>query len=152
MIPEGLVLLTSATFIVSVVKLANHDTLIQQLSATEVLARVDVLCVDKTGTITEGKLKLVDVKQVGKENKEEILEVSGLFIYIGYEPNIAYLKDFAIFDNEGYIKVNEKYETEIPGLYAVGDNIKKDYYQIITAMSEGTLAALNVAISLNGTN
>ena len=104
-----------------------------------------------TVTSLNGKEKLSNLT-IKKENKEEILEVSGLFIYIGYEPNIAYLKDFAIFDNEGYIKVNEKYETEIPGLYAVGDNIKKDYYQIITAMSEGTLAALNVAISLNGTN
>ena len=72
MVPEGLVLLTSATFIVSVVKLAKYDTLVQQLSATEVLARVDVLCVDKTGTITEGTLKLVDIVSIGDKNKEEI--------------------------------------------------------------------------------
>lgn len=72
MIPEGLVLLTSATFIVSVVKLAKYDTLVQQLSATEVLARVDVLCVDKTGTITEGRLNLVDVVPLNNSSKEEI--------------------------------------------------------------------------------
>lgn len=70
MIPEGLVLLTSATFIVSVVKLAKYKTLVQQLSATEVLARVDVLCVDKTGTITEGKLNLVNVELIGNSDKE----------------------------------------------------------------------------------
>lgn len=69
MIPEGLVLLTSATFIVSVVKLAKLNTLVQQLSATEVLARVDVLCVDKTGTITEGKLNLVDIENIGESNE-----------------------------------------------------------------------------------
>ena len=46
-------------------------------------------------------------------------------------------------------KVNDKYETKITGLYAVGDNIKKDYYQIITAMAEGAVAALNVCESLN---
>ncbi len=61
MVPEGLVLLTSATFIVAIIKLSQYDTLVQELSATEVLARVDVLCVDKTGTITEGALKLIDV-------------------------------------------------------------------------------------------
>lgn len=72
MIPEGLVLLTSATFIVSIVKLAQYDTLVQQLSATEILARVDVLCVDKTGTITEGRLKLSDVKIIGDNSKEDI--------------------------------------------------------------------------------
>lgn len=81
MVPEGLVLLTSATFIVSVVKLAKHDTLVQQLSATEVLARVDVLCVDKTGTITEGKLKLSEVKTVGGENKEEIDKVLAALVH-----------------------------------------------------------------------
>lgn len=75
MIPEGLVLLTSATFIVSIVKLAQYDTLVQQLSATEILARVDVLCVDKTGTITEGKLKLSEVKLLGDYNKEKVDEI-----------------------------------------------------------------------------
>ena len=75
MIPEGLVLLASTTFIVSVVKLSKHHTLVQQLSATEVLARVDTLCVDKTGTITEGKLKLVDIVTLNDENKEKIDDV-----------------------------------------------------------------------------
>lgn len=75
MIPEGLVLLTSATFIVSVVRLAQYDTLVQQLSATEILARVDVLCVDKTGTVTEGRLNLIDVVQIGDIKKKEIDEV-----------------------------------------------------------------------------
>ena len=46
-------------------------------------------------------------------------------------------------------RVNTKYETSVQGLYAVGDNIKNEYYQIITAMSAGTRAALNVATSLN---
>ena len=72
MIPEGLVLLTSTTFIVSVAKLAKHNTLVQQLSATEGLARVDVLCLDKTGTITEGKLELTDVLPLNGNDKEEI--------------------------------------------------------------------------------
>ena len=72
MIPGGLVLLTSTTFIVSVAKLAKHNTLVQQLSATEGLARVDVLCLDKTGTITEGKLELTDVLPLNGNDKEEI--------------------------------------------------------------------------------
>ena len=99
-------------------------------------------------TSLNGEEKLSSLT-INKESKEENLEVSGLFIYIGYEPNIAYLSNFNIFDNEGYIKVNDKYETAISGLYAVGDNVKKDYYQIITAMYEGTVASLNVASSLN---
>ncbi|GKX67050.1 cation-translocating P-type ATPase [Inconstantimicrobium mannanitabidum] len=75
MIPEGLVLLTSVTFVVSIVRLSKYNTLIQELPATEVLARVDVLCLDKTGTITEGKLKVIDVKNfdISKEEAEEAL-------------------------------------------------------------------------------
>ena len=58
LIPEGLVLLMSVTFAVAAVRLAKRDTLIQQMSATESLASVDTICVDKTGTLTEGKLRL----------------------------------------------------------------------------------------------
>lgn len=81
-------------------------------------------------------------------NDKEELMVTGLFIYIGYEPNISYLKDFDIFDNNGYIIVDKNYETKVNGLYAVGDSIKREYYQIIMAMASGAEAALNVAASL----
>lgn len=81
-------------------------------------------------------------------NDKEELKVTGLFIYIGYEPNISYLKNFDIFDNNGYIIVDKNYETKVSGLYAVGDSIKREYYQIIMAMASGAEAALNVTTSL----
>jgi cation-transporting P-type ATPase E len=62
LIPEGLVLLMSVTFAVAAVRLAGRDTLVQQMSATESLAAVDTICVDKTGTLTEGELRLVGVE------------------------------------------------------------------------------------------
>lgn len=77
MIPEGLVLLTSATFIVSIIKLSKYDTLVQELCATEVLARVDMLCLDKTGTLTQGNLKLSEVKNFGLFTKEQVDKVLG---------------------------------------------------------------------------
>jgi magnesium-transporting ATPase (P-type) len=61
LIPEGLVLLMSVTLAVAAVRLAKLDTLVQQMSATEALAAVDTICVDKTGTLTTGELKLVGV-------------------------------------------------------------------------------------------
>jgi cation-transporting P-type ATPase E len=60
LVPEGLVLLMSVTFSVAAARLARRDTLIQQMSATESLASVDTICVDKTGTLTEGDLKLAE--------------------------------------------------------------------------------------------
>ena len=61
MVPEGLVLLTSVTFAVSVVRLGRRQVLVQELPAVEILARVDVLCFDKTGTITAGDLAVQEV-------------------------------------------------------------------------------------------
>src|SRR6266511_2234636 len=65
MVPEGLVLLTSVTFAVSVVRLGRRQVLVQELPAVETLARVDVLCFDKTGTITAGDLAVQDVVPLG---------------------------------------------------------------------------------------
>lgn len=58
MIPEGLVLLTSIVMAVSVVRLSQKQTLVQQMYCVETLARVDVFCLDKTGTLTEGNMQL----------------------------------------------------------------------------------------------
>lgn len=58
MIPEGLVMLTSIALAVGVIKLARKRTLVQDLYSIETLARVDVLCLDKTGTITEGSMQV----------------------------------------------------------------------------------------------
>ncbi|HWO47203.1 MAG TPA: HAD-IC family P-type ATPase, partial [Solirubrobacterales bacterium] len=62
LIPEGLVLLMSVTFAVAAKHLAKRDTLVQQMSATESLASVDTICVDKTGTLTAGELRLAGVE------------------------------------------------------------------------------------------
>jgi hypothetical protein len=62
MVPEGLVLLTSVAFAVGVVRLGRRDCLVQELPAIEGLARVDVVCADKTGTLTENGLRLAEVR------------------------------------------------------------------------------------------
>src|SRR5262249_60115359 len=64
MVPEGLVLLTSVAFAVAVVRLGRRRVLTQELQAVEGLARVDVLCIDKTGTLTEGRLAVEEVRSL----------------------------------------------------------------------------------------
>lgn len=72
MIPNGLVLLTSSVMAVGVIKLYRCKVLIQQLYAIETLARVDTLCLDKTGTLTEGNMKVVDIVCHGKHKIEDV--------------------------------------------------------------------------------
>ena len=74
MIPEGLVLLTSSVMAVSVVKLSREKVLVQQLYCIETLARVNVVCLDKTGTITTGNMKVSDIINKGiTKNELEVL-------------------------------------------------------------------------------
>jgi cation-transporting ATPase E len=68
MVPEGLVLLTSIAFAVGVMRLARRRVLAQELPAVEVLARVDVLCIDKTGTLTEGRLVVETVELLSDQD------------------------------------------------------------------------------------
>ncbi len=65
------------------------------------------------------------------------LEVEGIFLYAGWIPNNELVKDLDILNKFGYIEVNENFETKIKGIYAVGDIIYKDVYQLVTAASDG---------------
>ena len=71
MIPEGLILLTSTVLAVAVMRLAKSQVLVQQLYCIETLARVDVLCLDKTGTITTGDMEVAWVKPIEEAGRAE---------------------------------------------------------------------------------
>ena len=66
MVPEGLVLMTSIAFAVGVVRLGRRQCLVQELPAIEGLARVDVVCADKTGTLTEAGMRLAEIRPLGR--------------------------------------------------------------------------------------
>jgi cation-transporting ATPase E len=70
MVPQGLVLLTSIAFAVGAIRLVRRKALVEELGAVEVLARVDVLCLDKTGTLTEPELEL-ELVEVVAENSDD---------------------------------------------------------------------------------
>lgn len=75
MIPQGLVLLTSSVMTIASTRLAQKNVLIQQIYCVETLARVDTLCLDKTGTITTGKMEVVDIKPYKDIDKSYFLEI-----------------------------------------------------------------------------
>lgn len=76
MIPSGMLLLTSVALAVGVIRLAKHNTLVQDLYSLEMLARVNVLCLDKTGTITDGRMRVNDciiLNTVGTLSLDDIM-------------------------------------------------------------------------------
>ena len=87
MVPEGLVLLTSLAFAVAVMRLAQRRVLVQELPAVEGLARVDVLCIDKTGTLTEGRLAVERIEPLAEDGEAESLEALGALAAADPTPN-----------------------------------------------------------------
>lgn len=90
-----------------------------------------------------GENDILESIDINKNDKIENLKIKACFIFIGYEPATKFIKNLDILDEKGYIIVDENGRTKIKGIYAAGDIIKKDLYQIITASSDGAKAAVS---------
>jgi cation-transporting ATPase E len=92
MVPEGLVLLTSVAFAVGVVRLGRRNCLVQELPAIEGLARVDTVCLDKTGTLTEGGMRLAGIETLDPGTAEsQVSEILGALGALEERPNATML-------------------------------------------------------------
>ena len=102
MVPDGLVLLTSLSFIVGVVALARRRALARELASIELLARVDVLCLDKTGTITTGEIAFADLETVGATSRTEAEAAVGAMAGVDPSPNATLAALAAALDDPGW--------------------------------------------------
>ena len=93
-------------------------------------------------TITKLNEKDNHLESIEINNKE--IKVDGLFIYIGFKPETDIFNNLNLELDDGYILVDKNMKTNIKGIYAAGDVIKKDYYQISTAIGEAATAALTI--------
>lgn len=83
---------------------------------------------------------------------DSILRVSALFVYIGFDPILPFKSEIDVERDGGYVVVDENFETNVDGVYAVGDIVKKSLYQIISAEYEGAMAATHIARKLTKKN
>ena len=83
-------------------------------------------------------------------NLENAVDLSGLFIYVGLEPNSALVKGLLRVDNAGHIPVNISMETEVPGVYAVGDIRQSSVSQLAAAVGDGATAAISAFKYIRG--
>lgn len=135
-------------------KICNSVTLIHRrdtFSATDALVN-DVkntknITILTNRTVKEFKVndnKLSGIVLEDKQNNQEEITVDGCFEYIGQVPNTKIFENLDILDDKGYVNVDKNYQTKISGIYAAGDCVKKDLYQVVTACSEGAIAANNI--------
>ncbi|MER7625575.1 HAD-IC family P-type ATPase [Streptomyces sp. NPDC126503] len=89
MIPEGLVLLTSVAFAIGVIRLGRKQCLVQELPAIEGLARVDVVCLDKTGTLTEGGMDVTELRALNGADEAYVRKVLGALGESDPRPNAS---------------------------------------------------------------
>jgi len=135
------------------VELAKRVTIIHEMerfTASESIVekvlkhdRIDVLL--NTSVIKfEGHESLEGVWVLDKKtNLSELIPCAGAFVYVGNNADTTFLSSFMKTDQTGYIKVNQEMATQIPGVFACGDVTKKDYRFIVTAISDGAIAALS---------
>ncbi len=151
MIPEGLILLVSTVLAISVLRLSKYNVLVQDLYSLETLARVDTLCLDKTGTITEGKMEVVDVLPINGhvvnevDNALEIISTNlndknptfkAINEKYGNTSNIKAIKTIPFSSDRKYSGVTLKNESYVMGApeFILGDKIN-DYSKQIDELS-----------------
>ncbi len=132
--------------------LATHVTLVQNLDfltadkkAQDILLKhqnVDIYYGSTVNKFLMNDQGLTGVEIKTKEGLKTI-DADGVFEYVGLIPVTDFVKDLGITDKWGYIKANEKMETDVPGIYAAGDVIVKQIRQVVTAAADGAIAAQN---------
>jgi len=94
----------------------------------------------------DGEDKLETVKIRNAETKvEEDIKCEGAFVFIGQIPETKFLEGLGVTNKYGYIEVDAGMRTKVPGIFGIGDVLDKELRQIITAASDGTIAAVNVS-------
>ena len=119
------------------VNFKGDDALVERVRNTKNIEIVDGVNIKKINEV-EGKIESITL------DNEKTINVKGVFIYIGYKPDTEMFKKLDITNINGDIIVSENFETEIDGLYAIGDCAKKDVYQLVTAASDGCIAVSDI--------
>lgn len=119
------------------VNFKGDDALVERVRNTKNIEIVDGVNIKKINEV-EGKIESVTL------DNEKTINIKGVFIYIGYKPDTEMFKKLDITNINGDIIVSENFETEIDGLYAIGDCAKKGVYQLVTAASDGCIAVSDI--------
>lgn len=142
MIPEGLVLLTSSAMAVSVLRLRKYNVLVQDLYSIENLARVDVICLDKTGTITEGTMEVKDIIPYKDNNIDDIKTILSNYVSALDDPSPTFksiesylekMNNYTVVDTLSFSSIRKYSGVKFnEGTYFLGspENLSKENFDI----------------------
>jgi len=119
----------------------NDNQKVEDLSKrknVEIIYNTDVVSINGDGTQVQS-IKVFD----NKKNKSYSIDVDGLFLAIGSKPNTSLFRKKLAIDKKGYIQVDDKMQTSVEGVYAIGDIVDPIFKQAITAAGDGAKAAIS---------
>ena len=127
-------------------KLTANQTAIEQLQANN---KITVMYEHEPRKFEKRDGKMITIIEDLKTKETKELVADGVFVFIGFKSNVSVLGEtLPEMDNWGYIKTNADMQTNLPGIYAIGDIISKKYRQITTAVADGTIAAITISKEL----
>ena len=91
----------------------------------------------------------MNYSEFSKEKQKETLSLDGLFVYIVSVPNTYFLENTGIELKDHFIVTDQQMHTTVPGIYACGDCVQKEVYQLTTAVGDGAVAATMVDKEMN---
>lgn len=115
--------------------------LIDKIKSSNVVLQLNSVVTSLKG---ENCLEEIEITSL-EDDTTKVIKISGLFPYIGAKANTSFLSSLNILNTKGYIDVNEKMETSLKGVYAIGDVINKELRQIVTAVSDGAIAGMEAS-------
>lgn len=143
-IEEGMYLSTLAkqvTVINRTEKFRAEEMLLEKLKSKQ---NVSILTNTELVELVTNDNNLKAVKLINNQDSStKVLSIDGIFVFIGYVPS-EQLIAAEIYDDQGYLVVNNKMQTKLSSVYGCGDAIKKDVYQVTTAVGEGAIAATSL--------
>ena len=161
MIPEGLVLLTSSAMAVSVLRLRKYNVLVQDLYSIENLARVDVICLDKTGTITEGTMEVKDIIPYKDNNIDNIKTILSNYVSALDDPSPTFksiesylekMNNYTISDTLPFSSIRKYSGVKFnEGVYFLGspENLSKEKFDIDKYQNDYRVLLLAKGSNLN---
>ncbi len=134
--------IASKVYLIEIEATISASAILQERAGSN--KKLELRCGEEVVAISgNGKVEAVEIRDTATQKRER-LSVDGVLIAVGINPNIGFIRNLLSVDNQGRILVNEKMQTNLPYIFAVGDIRSNSPGQVVTAVGDGATAAIAV--------